>query len=457
MSLKLYNTLTRKVETFRPQDEKRVKIYTCGPTVYARAHIGNLCSYIYWSLLVSVLRLNGYGVERVLNYTDVGHLTSDGDEGEDKLEAGARRERRTVWEVAEHYEELFMQDYLALELILPDKICKATDYIEADKQMIDVLMEKGYAYETTDGMYFDTAKFADYAKFARLDLDHLRAGARVDFSSEKRNVSDFALWKFIRLGEDHVMQWEYLGRMGYPGWHVECSAISHVELGEPLDIHTGGVDHIPVHHTNEIAQTEAAYGKKMCNFWLHCNFITIDGQKVSKSLGNVYSLDDLEEKGFLPLDFKMWVLQGHYQGERNFSFEDLAAAQARRLAWQNRIAACLQDEELVDMMPSSEFVEGLTAALNDNLNSAAAFFLIDNSELNLADWRLVDDVFALGLYDFGMPSEEQLELIRRREVARQNKDYALADKLRDELLAEGFAVLDTPEGAVWQIVVKNTA
>lgn len=448
MNLKLYNTLNRKLEEFRPQNPENVKIYTCGPTVYARAHIGNLCSYVYWDLLVAVLKLNGLRPNRILNFTDVGHLTSDGDTGEDKLEKGAKRENKSVWEVAEHYEELFMGDYNSLLLDMPAKICKATDYIEADKQMIDVLTDKGYTYETDDGIYFDTSKFEKYADFARLDLDHLRAGARVGFNDEKRNVSDFALWKFIQPGEDHAMRWEYRGREGYPGWHIECSVISHEELGEPLDIHCGGIDHIPVHHTNEIAQTEAAYGVKMCNYWLHCNFITIDGQKVSKSLGNTYSLNDLLERGFLPLDFKMWVLQGHYQGERNFSFEDLAAAKARRRNWQNKIALCLQREEGALNM---EFCEGLLARLNDNLNSAEAFALIDNSELSLDDWRMIEKVFKLGLFDFRQPTDGQLEKIQLRNEARRNKDFVMADRLRDELLKEGFALLDTGDGSFWQL------
>lgn len=451
MSLKLYNTLTRKVEKFTPEDPEKVKIYTCGPTVYARAHIGNLTAYIYWDLLVATLKLNGYTPYRVMNFTDVGHLTSDGDEGEDKLERGAKREHKTVWEVAEHFEELFLKDYLSLELQLPEKLSKATDYIKQDQKMIDILTEKGFTYETRDGIYFDTSKFSKYAEFARLDLGNLRAGARVDFNSEKRNKADFALWKFIQPGEDHAMQWQYLGRPGYPGWHVECSVISHEELGEPLDIHTGGIDHIPVHHTNEIAQSEAAFGGKMCNFWLHCNFININGHKISKSLGNVYSLDDLEEKGFSPLDFKMWVLQGHYQGERNFSFEDLAAAKARRKAWQNKIAWRLQEEPGASL-PDSQFSEKLLGFLNENLNSAEVFSLIDTSELSLADWRFVDDIFQLGLFEFGTPSEEQLELIDTREAARTEKNYVTADKLRGELESAGFTVLDTPAGPVWQLI-----
>ena len=253
--LHLYNTLTRKIEVFRPLDPNQVKIYTCGPTVYSAPHIGNFAAYVYWDLLIRTLKMNGYKPYRVLNLTDVGHLTSDGDEGEDKLEKGARQSGKTVWEVAEYYSHLFLQDYKALNLTPPDVIAKATDYIDQDKALVDELKKNGYAYETQDGIYFDTSKLPSYADFARLDLEKLQAGARVEFSTEKHNASDFAVWKFIQPGEKHAMRWDYLGRPGYPGWHLECSTIIHEELGEPIDIHTGGIDHIPVHHTNEIAQT----------------------------------------------------------------------------------------------------------------------------------------------------------------------------------------------------------
>ena len=284
--LHLYNTLTRKIEEFRPIDPKHVKIYTCGPTVYSTPHIGNFAAYIYWDLLIRTLKFNNYVPYRVLNLTDVGHLTSDGDEGEDKLEKGARQSGKSVWEVAEYYASLFLKDYQSLNLISPDVIAKATDYIEEDKALVDQLISKGYTYETSDGIYFDTSKLPTYADFAQLNLNNLKAGARVEFSTEKRNLSDFAVWKFIQPGEKHAMRWDYLGRPGYPGWHLECSSIIHTELGEPIDIHTGGIDHIPVHHTNEIAQTLAAFDKQLSHYWLHCNHLRSEGKKISKSLGN---------------------------------------------------------------------------------------------------------------------------------------------------------------------------
>ena len=448
--MKLYNTASRKIETFKPLGEV-VKIYTCGPTVYSNAHIGNLTAYIYWDLLVRALRANNYKVKRVLNLTDVGHLVSDGDEGEDKLEKGAAREGRTVWEVADSYIEKFLDDYRSLELSEPEVIARATDYIDADMQAVDLMTERGFTYETRDGVYFDTAKFDDYAKFARLDIEGLQAGARVGFSSEKRGVADFAVWKFIQPGEKHAMRWDYLGRPGYPGWHLECSTIIHETLGEPIDIHTGGIDHIPVHHTNEIAQSYAAYGHDLAKVWLHCNFITIDGEKISKSLGNVYLLSDLAERGFTPIDYKMWVLSGHYQGERSFTFESLAGAKARRLNWRNRIAECYQD--IASQQESSEKCDfkKIIAAVNNNLNSAEAFAVIDNSELMLDDWRMVDELFGLRLIEDSPDAPDGVyELLRERDCMRAEKNYKRSDELRDLLLEKGYTVKDTPEGAIWQ-------
>lgn len=442
--LRLYNTLTRQLEDFQPQDPDRVKIYTCGPTVYNYQHIGNYTAYIYWDLLLRVLRANGYNPERILNLTDVGHLASDADEGEDKLEKGARREGKTVWEIAEFYANDFLKNYHALNLLEPAKITRATDYITQGQQLVDKLSDLGYIYETTDGLYFDTSKFPSYADFAHLNLNQLQAGARVEFNHEKKHASDFAVWKFIQPGEDHAMQWEYRGHIGYPGWHLECSTIIHAELGEPIDIHTGGIDHIPVHHTNEIAQSEAAYGHKLANYWLHCNFITIDGEKISKSLGNIYTLQDLQDRGFSPMDFKMWVLQGHYQSERNFSFDDLAAAQQRRLNWRNRIALCRQTD-VSSNMPN------LLDTLNDSLNSAATFALIDNSNLSLEDWHYIDELFGLGLIqDSPDITPDLMQLITQREQARAAKDYTKSDQLRDQLATHNLTVKDTSNGPIWQ-------
>lgn len=443
--MKLYNTATKKLEEFKPLGDV-VKIYTCGPTVYGIAHIGNFASYVYWDLLIRALKANNYKVKRVLNITDVGHLTSDGDNGEDKLEKGARREGKSAYDVAKMYTEKFMNDYRSLHLLEPDVLAKATDYIEEDMVAVSKMTENGFTYETTDGIYYDTSKFPAYADFAGLDLEGIKAGARVDFSEEKKNPSDFAVWKFIQPGEKHEMRWDYLGRPGYPGWHLECSTIIQKELGEPIDIHTGGIDHIPVHHTNEIAQTYAIGGLDLAKYWIHCNFITIDGEKISKSLGNTYTLADLEERGFSPIDYKMWILQGHYQGTRNFTFDSLAAAKTRRNNWRNRIALCYQREIL-----STGVFEKILTAVSNNLNSSEAFAIIDNSVLSLDDWREIDELFGLNLIDDTPDINDELKsLIDERAEARATKDYARSDEIRDHLQEKGIAVRDTKDGAIWE-------
>ena len=464
--LKLYNTATRKIEDFKPLSET-VKIYTCGPTVYSFAHIGNLTAYIYWDLLVRTLKHDGFLVKRVLNLTDVGHLVSDGDEGEDKLEKGAAREGKTVWEIADYYISAFMKDYHDLKLVQPDVLARATDYIQEDMHAVDLMHEHGYTYEIKDGVYYDTAKFTEYADFAKLDLEGLKAGARVEFSNEKRNNSDFAVWKFIQPGEKHAMRWDYLGRPGYPGWHLECATIIDKELGGPIDIHTGGIDHIPVHHTNEIAEYYAMTGRDLARTWLHCDFITINGEKISKSLGNIYTLSDLAERGFSAMDYKMWVLSGHYQGTRNFTFESLEAAKQRRLNWRNRIALLHQSGRgLTEPTFSSSGLEfsstsyaGTPAeptrpvldAINNNLNSPEAFALIDNSELSMQDWVMIDELFGLNLIDDSPDIDgETRELIFERQKARENKDFARSDEIRDILKEKGITVKDTADGPIWQ-------
>lgn len=446
MGIRLYNTSTRKLENFRPAGEV-VKIYTCGPTVYSEPHIGNFAAYAYWDFLVRTLKANGLKVKRVLNLTDVGHLVSDGDTGEDKLEKGAMREGISVWEVAERYIKRYLDYYSEMEFLPADVVARATDYIDEDIKAVDLMTSHGYTYETSDGVYFDTSKFPGYADFAKLNLSGLQAGARVEFSNEKKNAADFAVWKFIRPGEQHEMRWGYLGRPGYPGWHLECSSIIHKELGEPIDIHTGGVDHIPVHHTNEIAETYAAYGRELSRFWLHCDFITIDGQKISKSLGNTYSLDDLKARGFLPMDYKMWLLSGHYQGTRNFTFESLAAAKQRRLNWRNRIAECYQK----DVAHDDGVFEKILEAVNNNLNSAEACAIIEQSNLSLDDWKKVDELFGLKLIkDTQDVDSEIYDLLRERQTAREARDFAKSDEIRDKLLTRGIAIRDTIDGAIWQ-------
>lgn len=444
--MKLFNTLTRKLESFKPFNPAEVKIYTCGPTVYSQPHIGNFAAYVYWDLLVRVLLANQYGTKRVINFTDVGHLTSDADDGEDKLEKGARQSGQSVWAVAEKYIDLFQKDFRRLNLIEPEAWARATDFIEEDKTLVQTLIDKGYTYETADGIYFDTTKFPTYADFARLDLDNLRAGARVEFSSEKKSPSDFAVWKFIQPGEQHAMRWGFLGRPGYPGWHLECSTIIHTLLGETIDIHAGGIDHIPVHHTNEIAQSEAAFEKKMSKYWLHCDFLTIDKQKISKSLGNIWTIDDLIQKGYSPMDFKMWVLQGHYRSERDFSFDNLDSAKSRRQNWRNRIAETYQTTT-----QPTDFSAILEAASND-LNSPQAFSLIDQvKDADLSFWQQVDQLFGLNLIqDSPDIDEETKKILNLRWDAKLRKDFTEADRLRALLLEKGIAIQDSNDRQIWQ-------
>ena len=449
--LRLYNTLTRKLETFDPFNSNLVKVYTCGPTVYSQPHVGNFAAYVYWDLMVRTLEANDYKVERVINLTDVGHLVSDGDDGEDKLEKGARKSGKTVWEVAEYYISAFQKDFRRLQLREPTSWARATDYINEDIAIVNLLTKKGYTYETTDGVYFDTSKFEAYADFAKLQLDQLRAGARVEFSNEKKNPSDFAVWKFIQPDEQHTMRWDYLGRPGYPGWHLECSTIIHNLLGETIDIHTGGIDHIPVHHTNEIAQSEAAFDKKLAKYWLHCNFLTVDGEKISKSLGNIYTIDDLVKQGYSPLDFKMWVLQGHYRSERDFNFENLDSARIRRLNWRNRIAECYQSSNGEAKL--AELTE-ILSAVSDDLNSPRAFALIDEvKNENIKFWQTIDSYFGLGLIkDAPNITDEIKALLSQREDARVAKNFQLADNIREELQKLNITTKDTINGQVWQYI-----
>ncbi|MBQ7802447.1 cysteine--tRNA ligase [Candidatus Saccharibacteria bacterium] len=455
MSLKLFNTASKSLEEFNPRDPEKVKIYTCGPTVYSAPHIGNFAAYIYWDLLLRTLRANKLTPYRVLNLTDVGHLTSDGDEGEDKLEKGAKKEGKTVWEIADFYINLFQSGFKKLGLLEPAVWARATDYIEDSEALVEKLIENGFTYETSDGIYFDTSKFPTYAEFARLNLDAQKAGARVAFSSEKKNVSDFAVWKFIKPGENHAMRWDFLSRPGYPGWHLECSSIIHKELGEPIDIHTGGIDHIPVHHTNEIAQTFGAFEKPLAKTWLHCNFLTINGEKISKSLGNIVTLEDLEERNFSVFDFKLWLYQGHYRSERNFTFEDLEAAKNRRLSWLNARLKTYQLSASVKTESVPGFFEELLSFLNDDLNSAGAFAFIDSKleEMSLGDWMIVDNLFGLNLENDSAPilPRKIEELLIRRAEARERKDYKTSDELRDEIESFGFSVLDTAVGQIWQL------
>lgn len=480
MPLKLYNTLTRHLEEFTAESN-HVALYTCGPTVYNFLHVGNWAAYIYWDTLVRTLVANGYIPERVMNITDVGHLTGenegDADTGEDKMQKGARREGKTAWQIAEFYAEDFLKGMERLGLIAPDHVTRATEFIPQQLDLVRTLKSKGYTYQIDDGIYFDTATFPAYADFAHLDLAAQKAGARVEFNAEKRNPSDFALWKFTPAGEIRDMEWDTPSDLtedgqspkGFPGWHLECSAMAMSLLGSTIDIHTGGIDHIPVHHTNEIAQSEAASGVPFSRYWLHNNHLKVNGTKISKSLGNGYTLDDLAERGYAPLDYRMFILQSHYQTEGNFTFENLDGAKNRRHHWRNIAALRHQTHHTlidgVDDEPSYAAVRAMLEAINNNLNTPEVLQLVDELFTELANVTLddinhaslvevlemIDELLGLQLIsstpDIG---DEAKKLIVTRQRARDDKDWALSDTIRDQLLEQGIVIHDTPQGSIWQ-------
>lgn len=486
MTLKLHNTLTKKVEEFTPQTPGEVALYTCGPTVYNHLHIGNWTAYIYWDTLVRTLIANKYNVTRVMNITDVGHLVSDDDEGEDKLEKGARREGKTAWEIAEFYSEDFLAGMEKLGLIPPEHIIRATDYIPQQLDLVRTLKEKNYTYQINDGIYFDTSKFPTYTNLAELDLEGQKAGTRIAFNPEKRNPSDFALWKFTPTGEKRDMEWETpsdlledpsKNKMGFPGWHLECSAIAMDIFGPTLDIHTGGIDHIPVHHTNEIAQSEAATGKLFSHFWLHNNHLKSEGTKISKSLGNGYTFEELEKHKFSPLDFRMFVLQSQYHNESNFTWENLEAAKNRLQHWR-AIAALrhqthdtlesetkeLQKDKTIVLVAASQ---AIIEALNDDLNTPEALKVIDHAFSQLDGKSLhslhehglaqlletIDETLGLQL-QASTPdiNDEQKQFILKRNHARKEKDWKKSDELRDKLLKQGVELRDSNSGSIWQYI-----
>ncbi len=463
--LKFYNTPSRKIEEFKPLNPENVKVYTCGPTVYASPHIGNWVAFIYWDILVRALRLNGYNVTRTMNITDVGHLVSDEDEGEDKLEKGARREGKTVWEVAEFYTNEFLEGMRDLNLITPENLSKATDFIPEQIEIIENLSKKGFTYKTSDGIYFDTAKFPKYADFAHLDLKNLKAGARVNFNPEKKNLSDFALWKWSPKDQKRGMEWEYCGRMGFPGWHLECSAIAINTLGETIDIHTGGIDHIPVHHTDEIAQSETFTGKTFSNYWLHCNHMTSKGKKISKSLGNGFTLEQIMSQGFSPMDFKMFVLQSQYQTESNFSFENLKSAQNRLKNWQNIASLRWQVKGSDGTIPSLATKQIILEEVNNNLDTPKALAKIDEifgeiikanpEKLNydnlLELLEFIDELLGLNLIASTPDISDEIKMkIIERNNARAEKNWAKSDEIRGELLSKKIILRDTPKKSFWE-------
>lgn len=452
---KLYNSLSRSVEDFKPINPPHVGMYSCGPTVYQFAHIGNFRAYATSDFLVRSLTYQGYEVKFVMNITDVGHLVSDADEGEDKMEKSARKEGKTAWEVAEFYTEVFLKDYDELHFTRPDVLAKATDHIKEQIALIKELEEKGYTYEISDGIYFDTSLFPEYGQIST--LDQIKEGARVEVNPEKRNPRDFALWKFSPKDEKRQMEWESPFGTGFPGWHIECSAMSMEYLGHHFDIHTGGIDHLSVHHPDEIAQSEAATGEKFVNYWVHTNFMLVNGEKMSKSKGNIYRLYDLEKEGYDAMDLRYLYLQTHYRQEMNFTFGGLDAAKNALDRLRNIIAPWAEGEE-----GSSEYEKAFLEALQDDLNMPKALSVVWEmvrsdvpNEQKMHSLLKMDEVLGLGLREYveekaqkpvNVP-QEVLDLVEERRQARKDRHYSQADQLRNKIKKLGFDVIDTDKGA----------
>lgn len=464
--MKLYNTLTRFVENLQPINPPAVSVYTCGPTVYDYAHIGHWFTYVRWDTLIRTLKAAGYQPKWIMNITDVGHLVSDADEGEDKLEKGARREGKSAWDVAKFYTDDFVACMKELNILTPDEMPRATDHIREQIDLIKKLEEKGYIYRTSDGMYYDTSKFEGYAAFARLDLDELQAGARVEVNPEKRQPYDFALWKFSPTDHQRDMEWDSPWGKGFPGWHIECSAMSMKYLGETLDIHTGGIDHLPVHHTNEIAQSEAATNKRFANVWMHSNHVTVNGEKISKSLGNGIRLQEIVEKGFSPMVVRLHILESHYRSQSKFSWESLEAAKNRLDSL--RAFADLRWQLNPDNAATTDFdfdsAKGLIKeALESDLGTPQALAVLNAAEQFLiahipgtqqkeefeAFLQYIDDVLGLDLMNSENISDDLKKIVAQRKQARQAKNWAKSDELRSKLTEQGIDVRDTPHGTIW--------
>lgn len=465
--MKLHNTLSRSKEEFIPADGKTALVYTCGPTVYLFAHIGNMRTYIGQDILVRALKLGGFAVRRAMNITDVGHLTSNADDGDDRMEIGAAREGKSAWDIADFYLKAFNEDFSSLNCIRPEIVCKATDHIPEMVALVKKLEDKGYTYKTADGIYFDTSKFADYHKLAgKSHIDGLRSGARVEFSDEKRNPGDFALWKFSPSDKKRQMEWPSPWGVGFPGWHIECSAMGMKYLGETMDIHCGGVDHIAVHHTNEIAQSEAATGKPFSRFWLHHEFLLMGGVKMAKSSGGFLTLKGLLEKGYQPLVYRYLVLGAHYRTQLEFSWEAMDFAQKSLSTMKANVSGLL--ETCGGKPPSgaqpeapalSSYLAEFKAAVLDDLNTARAISILwevlRNHELAAADKlafaAFADTVFGLDLLKqeagTAVPAEV-LALVEERAKARKEKDFKKADEMRLKAEALGYIIKDTPKGPV---------
>ena len=454
MEIKFYNTLTKRKDVFIPLDKETVRMYSCGPTVYKNATIGNMRTNLFQDTLRRVLRYNGYELKHAMNITDVGHLVSDGDEGEDKMLKSAREEHKTPLQIAEYYTKLFFNDLERLNIETPEIVCKATDHIKEMLELVQKIMERGYAYETSTAIYFDVSKLDEYGILSGVNLREQKAGARVEVDPEKRNPYDFALW--IKAPENHLMKWDSPWGPSYPGWHIECSAMSTKYLGEVFDIHTGGIDLIPTHHENEIAQSKGACGKIPAHYWMHGEYLLINGGKMSKSLGNVYLLDDIINRGYDPLVYRLFNFSCHYRGKLNFTWEGIESASVAldrlRDGYQKHFAGNTEvsDEIINDM--ENRFHQ----AINDDLNMPLAMSVVweavkyaDKSPKIAKLLEKFDTVLGIKITEKkeqeAIP-EEILELVEQRKKAREEKNWAESDRLRDLISEKGYAVKDTKEG-----------
>jgi cysteinyl-tRNA synthetase len=451
--LKLYNTLTRKKEAFKPIKAGEVRIYSCGPTVYWYQHIGNLRTYIFSDMLKRVLTYNGFKVRHVMNVTDVGHLTSDADVGEDKMEKAAAKEGKKAQDIANFYLKIFKEDLKKLNIIEPEIWCKATEHIKEQIKLIKKLEAKGYTYRTSDGIYFDTSKFEDYGKLARLKKEGLKAGARIEMG-EKKHKTDFALWKFSEKPGVRQQEWDpkEFGAdwpIGFPGWHIECSAMSMKYLGEHFDIHTGAEDHIQIHHTNEIAQSEAATGKKFVNYWMHARWLLYKGEKVSKSKGGLYTISDLQEKEYKPLEYRYMCLLTHYRKQMDFKLENLDSAKASYERLKNIILELKYDGKI-----NQKYLKEFEKAINNDLDMPKALQVVwklvrdEKASGKIETIGKMDEVLGLKLLEkeeIKVPAEI-LELVEERERARKAKDWKKSDELRMKMKEKGWWADDTNEG-----------
>ena len=468
MKLTFYNKKKKKKEEFHSIDENRVRMYSCGPTVYSYAHIGNFRTYIFMDTLRRVLKYNGYELKHVMNITDVGHLESDADEGEDKMENAARKEKKDPYEIANFYTEIFLKDMGKLNIDKPEIITKATENISQMIEYVKEIIKNGYAYETSKGIYFDISKLDKYPVLSNRKLDDQIAGARVDVDPEKKNPYDFALW--IKAPENHIMKWESPWGLSYPGWHLECSTMGRRFLGEEFDIHTGGVDHIPTHHENEIAQSKGATGKIPAHVWMHCEYLQVDGGKMSKSLGNTYTISQLEEKGISPLAFKLFCFTAHYRNKLNFTFEGAYGAQKALERLYDSYIKNANGVDDVDEDIIKEYEERFLAYINDDMNMPGAMSVVweiarnAKKSIKFADLLLkFDKVLGLDmknaenyLLEFKHEESEELPeeikaLVEERKQARAEKNWAKSDEIRDRIISLGYSIKDTKDG----IIVKK--